>query len=472
MGRETSTGTEALVKYAASLELGAVPVPVVERAKYLMLDGFACGLFAARLPWSDRAVQTMGRVDRGDGSRIWGRPERSSPLGAALLNGTFVQGFELDDYHERGPLHSESCVLPALMAAAEILGDEGRPVSGRELLLASLLGFEIGPRLGMALDGLDLIARGWHCGPITGVVSAGVAVGRLLGLDPEWMGHAIGMSATQASGLMSAQFGAMVKRMHSGFAARNALWASLLAAGGFTGIEDVLDLSYGGLGSCFSPAAWTGDQVLHELGERWELLSIAVKPYACMGGLHTTADAIAAILSTTGADGSTARRVRIGLPTAMFRHGGWQLERPIAATAAQMNVAYVAAVSLLDGAAFVDQFSPDRLAAGDVWEMVERVEIHQEEDLDHLGKDGRWACRVVCEFADGTRGTAEVVHPSGSASRPLSNDEIAAKAAGLMGRVWPPSAVTELTDLVLRLDELDTIDRLAEVLGQPATSPW
>lgn len=464
--------TQALAKYAASLGLDAVPAAVVERAKYLMLDGFACGVFAARLPWSDLAVRTMGRVDVGEGSRIWGRSERSSPLGAALLNGTFVQGFELDDYHERGPLHSESCVLPALMAATEVLAQDGRRVSGEELLLASLLGFEIGPRLGMALDGLDLIARGWHCGPITGVVSAGVAVGKLLGLEPDRIGHAIGLSATQASGLMSAQFGAMVKRMHSGFAARNALWAGLLAAEGFTGIEDVLDLSYGGLGSCFSPAAWRGEEVLRELGDRWELLAIAVKPYACMGGLHTTVDAVAAILAKTEADGATARRVRIGLPNAMFKHGGWQLKRPIAATAAQMNVAYAAAVSLLDGAAFVDQFSPDRLAADDVWEMVERVEVYHDEDLDRLGQDGRWACRVVCEFADGTRATAEVVRPSGSSSRPLSNDEISGKATRLMERVWPSSAVMELTDLVLGVDELDTVDRLVAVLGRPASSPW
>lgn len=466
------TETMELAKFAAALELDAAPPAVVDRAKHLMLDGFACGIFASRLPWSDRAVRTLGRVDTGTLSTVWGRGERSSPLGAALLNGTFVQGFELDDYHERGPLHSESCVLPALMAAAEIVRADGQVVSGRDLLLASMLGFEVGPRLSMALDGLDLVARGWHCGPIAGVVSAGIAVGKLLGLDPEWIDHTIGLSATQACGLMSAQFGAMVKRMHSGFAARNALWAGLLAAEEFTGIEHVLDLTYGGLGSCFSPDAWTGAQVLHELGERWEVLAIAVKPYACMGGLHTTADAVAAILASTGVDGSTARRIRIGLPTAMYRHGGWQIERPIAATAAQMNVAYVAAVALLDGAAFVDQFTPERLAAPDVWEMIERVEIHQDEALDRLGVDGRWACRVECEFADGTRATSEVVHPSGSASRPLTNAQIVDKSARLMGRVWPSSTASELTDLVLHVDELDTLDRLSEVLGQPARPPW
>ena len=116
--------TKTVAGFAEDLALDAVPDEVVERAKYLMLDGFACGLFAASLPWSDLAARALARVDRGDEATVWGRREPSSALGAALLNGTFVQGFELDDYHERGPLHSESCVLPALMAAA------GGPMKG------------------------------------------------------------------------------------------------------------------------------------------------------------------------------------------------------------------------------------------------------------------------------------------------------------------------------------------------------
>jgi aconitate decarboxylase len=77
---------------------------------------------------------------------------------AALLNGTFIQGFELDDYHPYGPLHSEACVLPAVLGTAEKIGG----IDGKCLLESAALGFEIGPRIGMAMGGLQLVTRGWH----------------------------------------------------------------------------------------------------------------------------------------------------------------------------------------------------------------------------------------------------------------------------------------------------------------------
>ena len=140
---------------------------------------------------------------------------------AALLNGTFIQGFELDDYHPYGPLHSEACVLPAVLGTAEKIGG----IDGKCLLESAALGFEIGPRIGMAMGGLQLVTRGWHCGAIYGVLGAVAGAGKIRQLNEDQFEDAIGTAATQACGLMSAQFEAMVKRMHSGMAARSGVLA-------------------------------------------------------------------------------------------------------------------------------------------------------------------------------------------------------------------------------------------------------
>ena len=211
--------TGRLCDWLQRLKLDAVPPAVQARAKHLILDGIACALVGAKLPWSETAVETVLRFEgSGDKTIIgWGRTA-GGPV-AALLNGTFIQGFELDDFHPRGPLHSASVVLPSLLACAEQLGGVG----GDRFLVAAIAGFEVGPRVGMALHGSQMLSRGWHSGSVFGPSASAAAAGVLLGLDAARLEDALGLAATQSAGLMAAQFEAMCKRMHHGFAARNGL---------------------------------------------------------------------------------------------------------------------------------------------------------------------------------------------------------------------------------------------------------
>ncbi len=124
-----------------------------------------------------------------------------------MLNSSFIQGFELDDYHPIAPLHSNSLVLPAMLAAAPHIGH----VPGRRLLLGAILGYETGPQVGQALGGLEMLSRGWHSGTVFGPLPAAAAAGCLYGLDAAGFEDAFGIAATQSCGLMSAQFESMVK---------------------------------------------------------------------------------------------------------------------------------------------------------------------------------------------------------------------------------------------------------------------
>src|SRR5260370_23525933 len=211
--------TGELANWLYGLRLEAVPEVTRERAKHLILDGIACALVGARLPWSDRAVETITRFE-GTGDRTiigWGRTA-SAPV-ACLLNGTFIQGFELDDFHPLGPLHSASVVIPSLLACSEELGH----VSGDRFLLGAVAGFEVGPRVGMALHGAQMLSRGWHSGSVFGTHASAAAAGALLGLDAARFEDALGLAATQSSGLLAGQFQAELKSVHHGFSARNGL---------------------------------------------------------------------------------------------------------------------------------------------------------------------------------------------------------------------------------------------------------
>src|SRR5262245_66471493 len=113
--------TRVVARFLARTTLADIPPEVVARAKHLILDGFGCGLLSAKLDWSQRAVAALQALDGEGRASVWGWKAKVPPMSAALLNGTFIQGFELDDYHSLGPLHSEACALPAVLATAEHL---------------------------------------------------------------------------------------------------------------------------------------------------------------------------------------------------------------------------------------------------------------------------------------------------------------------------------------------------------------
>src|SRR6202007_2174075 len=177
----------------ADTTLDDIPPCVREHAKHLLLDGIACALVGAQLPVSRKGVEGITALDReGRGVLIgWGSRTSGCPS-AAMLNSSFIQGFELDDYHPLAPLHSNSLVLPAMLAAAPRVGR----VSGERFLLGAILGYETGPPVGEALGGLDMLSRGWHSGLVFGPLAAAAAAGTLYGLDAAGFEDAFGMAAT------------------------------------------------------------------------------------------------------------------------------------------------------------------------------------------------------------------------------------------------------------------------------------
>src|SRR6202167_4062650 len=324
-----------------------VPAPVREHAKHLLLDGIACALVGAQLPVSRIGVEGVTTLDDAGSALLigWGGRTTSAPS-AAMLNSSFIQGFELDDYHPLAPLHSNSLIMPAMLAAAPHVGR----VSGARFLLGAILGYETGARVGQALGGLEMISRGWHSGVVFGTLSAAAYAGSLYGLDAAGFEDALGMAATQSCGLMSAQFESMGKRTQHGFAPRNALTAAALAASGYVGIKRVFEREYGGWLAVFGEGHHPdAGQIYAGLGKVWETDRIAAKAYAAMGLLHAGIDAALQLRSEDKLRVDQIERIDIDMPEAGYQHGGWKALRPLEPIGAQMNIAYAVAVALLDG---------------------------------------------------------------------------------------------------------------------------
>ncbi len=298
---------------------------------------------------------TLEALDSTRTTSIWGTDAKLSSPHAALVNGTQVQGFELDDVHRNAVLHVGAVTLPALIAIAESHAE----LSGREFLTAAVAGYEIGPRVGLCM-GPEHIGQGWHSGATVGVFSAAAGAARGLGLTPDQTVHALGIAGTQSSGLMAAQYGAMVKRMHAGRAAQSGLYGALLASQGFTGIADVFEAPYGGFCTTFSRSQDRFDlaKLSSGLGERFETMGIALKFYSCVGSNHTTLDAIRDIRKRRPFALGDIDEIVVHGSQVTVDHVGWPYQ-PQGLTGAQLNLSYCVATLLLAGDVFVDEFTAD-----------------------------------------------------------------------------------------------------------------
>jgi 2-methylcitrate dehydratase PrpD len=457
--------TGMLAHWVAGLESDDVPASVLERARCLLLDGIGCALIGAGLPWSCIATDAVLELE-GDGDAVViGTGRTSSAPASAVLNGTFIQGFELDDFHPLAPLHSCSLLIPALLATASV---RPAPTSGADLLLAAVIGFEVGPRVGYTLHGAQMLDRGWHSGPVFGTHSAAMASGKLLGLPAARLEDALGLAGTQSAGLMAAQYEAMSKRMHHGLAARNGFYAAGLAAAGYTGIKRVFEREYGGFLSVFGEGHDPDATLLTaDLGERWETSIIMVKSYAAMGGLHGAIEAARRIRPWIAPEDIS--RVDITVGETIYKHGWWQPERPLTPIGAQMNIGYATAAALLDGNVLPEQFTPQRLDADDVWRLIDATEVHLDESLTGAPVTQRFRTDVAVTMSDGTVYRARVDQPHGAPNDPVTNDELVAKFHALADRVTSRARAQAIERALTGLDNLDDVGDLVDLLAEPVS---
>jgi aconitate decarboxylase len=457
--------TGQLATWIAGFTLDQAPAVVQERAKYLILDGIGCALVGAQLPWSRTGVEAVTAFEGGGGAPLIGWGTTTGPPAAAVLNGSFISGLELDDLHPLAPMHLNTLLLPALLSAASVAPG----ISGARFVGAAIAGYESGPRAGQALHGAQMLTRGWYSPGVFGTIASSAAAANLLGLDAAQTEDALGHGATLSFGLMGVQFGAMSQRMLGGLASRNGLYAAFLAKAGYTGIKQVFEQSYGGWLSTFGeghdpdPA-----QITSELGERWETQRIAIKPYAANGATHAPIDALFEINATRPLKPGEIASIDAELNGTMYDHCWWPIKRPLSVTDAQMNIAYVLAVGVLDGEVLVGQFTPARIDQDDVWDLIPRVTAHHNKDFDTTTDPMRAGqTRVRVHFTDGTdlesyqQGPREVFSP-------LGNDEILTKYRHVTRDVIDPARQARLEQVIFTLDQQPSLDELTALLAPPA----
>lgn len=423
------------------------------RASEFLSDTLGCMIFGAQQPWA-RAAARYSQANGGIGPcLVIGAGIGTSPTLAAFANGCAAHAFELDDVHEEAISHPGAVVIPAALATAQSVG-----ATGQQLLEAITVGYEAMGRVGIAVGPAAHMLAGFHPTGQSGVFGAAAAVATLLELDTERLRHALCIAASFSSGTTEfTQSGGMSKRLHAGRAAEGGTTAALLAADGLEGPSRALDGRYG-----FCRIFTTEPRLhllTHELGQRWMIDEITVKPYAACSDIHPLIDA-ALQLRERGIDPERIATIVADVPTKAAEQN--DLDGTTSVMAAQYSGPFNVAAALLADPADPMTY---RVAAlrdqriKDLQSKVLALRPSPEFDATYAWKMGG---RLTVTMDDGTEHTSSVHGQLGSMHNPLSEAQRHAKLVQLMHHTFDADA---LTASIRRLDTSPDLDDLCQLLS-------
>jgi 2-methylcitrate dehydratase PrpD len=456
--------TAELSAFCANIRLDKLPPDVVNRARFLVLD-LVGNIVRARhdAESTDSFVATVRAMGMANGTcGVFGDSARYTPTGAAFLNGALAHSLDFDDTHAAGSLHPGAPVIPAALAAGEMVG-----ASGADVLAGIIAGYEVTCRVALALPAGEHYDRGFHPTATCGAFGAAAAAARVFGLDAHGVAGAMGTVLSQAAG--SLQFlanGAWTKRSQVGWAAVNGLMAATLVKEGFKGASEALEGKHGFM-RAYAPNP-TPERAVQDLGTVFELMNTAVKPYpSCRYG-HATIDAALALRAANDLLPEEITAIRLGLPKSGMLLVGEPPEKkanPQNVVDGQFSGPFVVSAALATGAMGWDSYK--LLNDPTIRSLLPKVtsafdpEIEAEFPTNMSGKLTIEARGQVFE--------QKVVVPKGEPSNFLTENELRAKFAGLTDAVLGDDRAAKLADAVLNIDRSNDISGLARLAV--ATAP-
>jgi 2-methylcitrate dehydratase PrpD len=437
----------ALCAFVARLSLADVPPRVVHFAKGLLIDWLGsayAGKGAHQVEMLAAFAAAMGPAD-GPSTVITSR-RRTSPYFAAMVNAAASHVVEQDDVHNASVFHPATVVFPAVLAVAEA---EGK--SGRDILEASIAGYEVGIRAGEFLGRSHYEV--FHTTGTAGTLAAAAAVGKLLGLDADGLNHALGSAGTQAAGLWEfLRDAADSKQLHTAKAASNGLLSAYLARDGFKGAARILDGAQGmaaGMSRDADPS-----RLVDRLGERWATEETSFKWHASCRHTHPAADALQLLMARDRISAGDIKEVVACVHQAAIDVLGAVVD-PQTVHQAKFSMETVLGLIAVHGGADLDAFERHALSDAAVAAFRPKVRMEFDREVNAL-YPRRWIGKVLVTTTDGRSLSARVDEPKGDPGNTLTREELEAKAIRLAGfrDGATPEAMQQAIDRIWRMDSL------------------
>jgi 2-methylcitrate dehydratase PrpD len=447
--------TEPLSNYVVSQQAAQLPEAVRERARTHILDTLGAMISGSALKPGKVAIDFVRGQGGPQEATVVASNLRSSAILAALANAMTAHADETDDAHFPTVTHPGSVILPAAMAVAEI-GHR----SGRDLLAAVVLGYDVMCRINKAFDRGWMGKRGLHAGSLCAVFGTAAAASRLLGAGAQQVRHALALAATQASGVNTwRQDPEHIDKAlcFSGAPARNGVTAALMAQAGFTGTATVFE----GEENFFK--AFSEDsrpqEVIKELGSRYEILDTSIKKYPAGQPIQATLEGYFTLVKQHRLDPGQIRKIVVRLPDTQARTIN---DRHMP----DVNCQYMLAVAMLDGKIdFQNSHDFERMHDPQVLELKKKVELVADAELTRIFPAVRNAI-VEITTADGGHFKTLVDRMPGAPYNPLSAQELQEKFLSLSVPVLGEQRSQTIAETVRSLEDLSDVAALTRLLTQ------
>ena len=444
--------TARLVDYAMGVRFEDLPAATLTAVKQRVLDTLGCVAGAYDHPVSVSVRRLAGRYSMDTSATILGGPGGVAPEMAAFANSTMLRLLDLSDTYRVTSGGHPSDILGALLAAAE-LGDR----DGKSLIAAVAVGYEI---YCSCCDAADLNAKGWDQ-PVYGVVASALAAGKLMGLNREQMGHAAALAITPNMATLQTRSGELSnwKGCAGANAARNGLFAAILAQEGFTGPEAAIEGKFG-LWDMAGQFNWPLD-----VGKPpYRISNSHVKCFpVCYHGQSAVWTALG---MRDRFDASDIEEVKIdtyAVAKGMMADAPSRWS-PQTAETADHSLPYVVALALRDGGIGLDAYDDDHLHDPDLAALMKRVSVNAADDL--TAQYPRTSpCRITVRLKDGTETRNALKFPKGHNQAPMTNGEIASKFRGLFAAYRDEQRADAMIDLIAGLDAIPDVAAIFEAFA-------
>lgn len=451
--------TENLIDYIFSARYEDLPEKVVLAGKRLIMNTFGAILGGSRAEGVREIAELVRKWGGVKESSIFLYSSKVPAHEAVLVNATMARALDFDEFNLQTGMHSGATVVPVALGAAETCGK----VDGKKLITAVVIGAEIMCRMRLVPD-LCIGVSGW-AGEVYGAFGSAITAGKVMGLTRKEMGHALGLAYSQAAGnAQSIYDGTLATRIQQGFSARAGLFSTILAANGITGPQDFLEGRAG-----FYPVYYRGmdydvSRLFASIGEKYEFLNIATKPYPCCGFLMAPIENVIDCMHQNNLNARDVDRVIVRVNQQMYNTVCTPPEtkyRPRTGVDAMFSLPYVVATAITHDDVSLDDFSAQAITDLERLQMADKIEIIIDEAIDRESKKLNLALSLhELEIATvkGQHFSQKLYYPKGFPQKPMTIEEFTEKAkkcAHYAIKPFPDTRIEDVKELVEHLEDQD-----------------
>lgn len=442
--------TEKLAHFITETRFKNFPSEAVHEVKRAITDCIGCILAGSVHPAGKIITDFIKNEAAKPVSVVIGQRLRTSPLLASLANGVMSHAEDFDDVNLFLLGHPSPPLVPAIFALAEQCNS-----SGKEIIEAYIVGFEVEVRLGKALNP-GHYEKGWHATGTLGTLGAAAACAKLMRLDTLQTQMALGIAASQTSGIRQ-NFGSMTKPFHAGNAAKSGVLAALLAKRGFTADKNIIEAPLGFLNVFKGEGPYDLNQVINNLGCGFEIINSGIdyKLYPSCYESHPGIEMAISIRESCKIDDiEKIECVFNNIMNSILLH-----INPLTGLQGKFSIEYCIARALADGKVDIGDFNDSRISQNEIREIMKKITRRINSSLPFP------VTELNVTMKDNHSFSMKIEKPRGYTDRPLTEGELESKYRKCAEKILGKDKIDHSLNLIRRLESMDNVSMLANILG-------